>query len=74
MSVITAMVRRVTWAPMPTMALASSRAPSRVFMKAPLPVLTSSTMASPPPAIFLLITLLAMSGILSTVAVTSRSA
>ncbi len=43
-------------------------------MKAPSPVLTSSTRASIPSAIFLLMIDAAMSGRLSTVAVTSRKA
>ena len=43
-------------------------------MNAPAPTLTSSSTASAPPAIFLLMMLLAMSGIDSTVAVTSRRA
>ena len=43
-------------------------------MNAPLPTLTSSTSAPVPSAIFLLMIELAMSGIASTVPVTSRSA
>ena len=43
-------------------------------MKAPLPVLTSSTIAALPAASFLLMIEAAMSGMESTVAVTSRSA
>ena len=43
-------------------------------MKAPLPVFTSSTSASIPSAIFLLMIDALMSGMLSTVPVTSRSA
>ena len=43
-------------------------------MNAPLPHFTSSTSASLPSAIFLLITEAEMSGMLSMVAVTSRSA
>jgi hypothetical protein len=43
-------------------------------MNAPLPTFTSSTSASMPSASFLLMMLDAMSGIDSTVAVTSRSA
>ena len=74
MSLITATVRRPTCVPMSTIVFASPRAASSVFMKAPEPVFTSRTMASLPPAIFLLITLAAMSGTLSTVAVTSRRA
>ena len=56
------------------MVRASSVASSRVFMNAPLPTLTSSTSAPVPSAIFLLMIELAMSGIASTVPVTSRSA
>ncbi len=63
------------WAvPMSTSARASSRARSGVFMNAPDPDLTSSTRPRAPSAIFLLMIELAMSGIDSTVAVTSRSA
>ena len=43
-------------------------------MNAPEPTFTSSTSAPVPSAIFLLMMLLAMSGIASTVPVTSRSA
>ena len=43
-------------------------------MNAPEPTFTSSTSALVPSAIFLLMMLLAMSGIASTVPVTSRSA
>ena len=43
-------------------------------MKAPLPIFTSSTSLSAPEASFLLITLLAIRGMLATVAVTSRRA
>ncbi len=60
--------------PISTMALASSIAPSSVCMMAPLPVLTSRTIASLPAASFLDMIELAISGRLSTVAVTSRSA
>ena len=48
--------------------------PPRVFMNAPRPIFTSSTSASMPSAIFLLMIDEVMSGTLSTVAVTSRSA
>ena len=44
------------------------------FINAPLPTLTSSTIAPAPAAIFLLIILLAISGMLSTMAVTSLKA
>jgi hypothetical protein len=60
--------------PMSTSVKASSRAFSRVGMKAPVPTLTSSTKASMPSASFLLIMLEAMSGIDGTQAVASRSA
>ena len=48
--------------------------PSSVFMNAPSPTLTSSTIASAPAAIFFDMMLAAISETLSTVAVTSRSA
>jgi hypothetical protein len=67
-------VRMPASAPSRTIVAASSRAVSRSFMNAPAPTLTSSSTASAPPAIFLLMMLLAMSGIDSTVAVTSRRA
>jgi hypothetical protein len=57
-----------------TIVAASSRAASRLFMNAPVPTLTSSTSAPVPSAIFLLMIELAISGIDSTVAVTSRKA
>ena len=50
------------------------RASSASFMNAPDPVFTSSTSASMPSAIFLLMIELAISGMHSTVPVTSRSA
>ena len=53
---------------------ASRRESASVFMKAPLPVFTSSTRASMPSAIFLLMIDALMRGMLSTVAETSRSA
>ena len=56
------------------MALANARASSKVFIKAPLPTLTSRRIACAPEANFLLITEDAMSGMLSTVPVTSRKA
>ena len=59
---------------MSTMLSASARACSGVRMNAPLPAFTSSTMASAPHASFLDMTLEAMSGMLRTVAVTSRRA
>ena len=74
MLVMSAMVRRSTCSPMSTIAWASSIASSGVFMKAPLPHLTSSSMASAPAAIFLLMMDEAIRGMQSTVAVTSRNA
>ena len=58
----------------PTIVSASSRARPTSFMNAPEPTLTSSTSAPVPSAIFLLMIELAISGIASTVPVTSRSA
>ncbi len=69
-----AATRRPERSARPTSASASARASSSRTMKAPLPVLTSSTRASMPSAIFLLRMEAQMSGRLSTVAVTSRSA
>ena len=60
--------------PRSTIVRASSRASSTFFMNAPLPTLTSSTSAPVPSAIFLLMIDEAISGIASTVPVTSRSA
>ena len=74
MLVMTATVSRPFRRPMETMASASCRALSRSLMKAPLPIFTSSTSLSAPEASFLLITLLAIRGMLATVAVTSRRA
>ena len=73
-SVMSAAVRRPLCSPMSTMAFASAMESSSVFMNAPFPVFTSSRMQSAPEASFLLMMLLAMSGIQETVAVTSRSA
>ena len=53
---------------------ASSRASSMVFMKAPEPTFTSRTSEPVPSAIFLDMIEEAISGIASTVPVTSRSA
>ena len=74
MSVSSATVRTPASVPSATIVSASSRALSTSFMKAPLPTLTSSTSAPVPSAIFLLMIEDAMSGIASTVPVTSRSA
>ena len=60
--------------PIATIRLASSRLSFRSLINAPLPVVTSSTILSLPTASFLLIIEAAIKGILSTVAVTSRSA
>ena len=60
--------------PRSTIVVASSRARSRSLIKAPRPTLTSSTSAPVPSAIFLLMIDDEMSGIDSTVAVTSRNA
>ena len=74
MSVMSATVVRPTFSPISTIWRESSMASSTDFMKAPLPQVTSSRMRSAPAAIFLLMTLDAMSGMLFTVAVTSRKA
>ena len=73
-SVMMATVRRPICVPISTIARASVRASSIVCMNAPVPTFTSSTIASAPAAIFLLMTLEAISGMLLTVPVTSRSA
>ena len=72
--VIKAAVFRPALVPMPTISRAKAAASSARFIKAPLPVFTSSRIQSAPAASFLLITLEAISGMLSTVAVTSRKA
>lgn len=74
MSVSSATVRTPWSVPRPTIVAASSRASSRDFMKAPEPTLTSSTSDPVPSAIFLDMMDEAISGIDSTVPVTSRSA
>lgn len=74
MSVMSATVLTPASVPRSTIVRASSLASSRVFMKAPEPTLTSSTSAPVPSAIFLLMIELAISGIASTVPVTSRRA
>ena len=61
-------------APVATIDRARARALSRSFMKAPCPHFTSSTSALVPSASFLLMIDEEMSGMLSTVAVTSRNA
>lgn len=60
--------------PRPTMVRASSRASSMFFMKAPVPTLTSRTSEPVPSAIFFDMIEEAISGMASTVPVTSRSA
>ena len=72
--VTSARVRTPCSSPSATMVRARSSARSRSCMNAPAPVLTSSTSAPVPSAIFLDMIELAMSGIDSTVPVTSRSA
>lgn len=72
-------VRRATvltpWSvPRPTIVDASSRASSMVFMKAPVPTFTSRTSEPVPSAIFFDMIEDAISGMASTVPVTSRRA
>ncbi len=74
MVVISASVRRPDATPMATSDSASLRDSAGLFMNAPAPVFTSSTSPPMPSAIFLLMMDAQMSGMLSTVAVTSRSA
>src|ERR1035438_3905696 len=74
MSVISACTFLSMRRPMPTMVCARRRASTWVFMKAPEPTLTSSTRASMPSASFFDMMEEEMSGMDSTVAVTSRSA
>ncbi len=74
MSVMRATVATPASLPSPTMVRASSAASERFFMKAPAPVFTSRTSAPVPSAIFLLMIELAISGMASTVPVTSRRA
>ena len=74
MSVMSAAVFLPQALPIFTISAASSLASADVFMNAPLPTLTSRTMFFEPAASFLLMMLAVMSGMLSTVAVTSRRA
>ena len=74
MSVSSATVCTPASVPSATIVSASSRARSTSFMNAPVPTFTSSTSAPVPSAIFLLMIDDAISGIASTVPVTSRSA
>jgi len=69
-----ASVRTPEELPTCTRAWARRLACAVVFMKAPRPALTSRTSASIPSAIFLLMIEAVISGMLSTVEVTSRSA
>ena len=74
MSVSTQTVSRPASCPSESIARASPRASSSVFMNAPSPTFTSRTIASAPPAIFFDMMLAAISETSSTVAVTSRRA
>ena len=74
MSVSTATVATPWRCPSPTMVRASRRAVSRSGRNAPEPTLTSSTNDAVPSAIFFDMIELAMSGMDSTVPVTSRKA
>ena len=74
MSVMSASVRTPDPTPIATSDFASRRESSSVFMNAPPPVFTSSTRPPIPSAIFLLMIDAQMSGMLSTVPVTSRRA
>ena len=72
--VMTAQHFRPAMVPIETIFSANFLESSTVFINAPLPVFTSSTIASLPAASFLLMMEEAISGMQSTVAVTSRSA
>lgn len=74
MSVISATVFTPLSVPRLTIVWASSCASARFFMKAPLPTLTSRTSEPVPSAIFFDMIEEAISGMASTVPVTSRSA
>ena len=74
MSVMIASVLTPAARPIATSDSASRLDSASDFMKAPLPVFTSRTSASIPSAIFLLMIEALISGTLSTVPVTSRSA
>ena len=73
-SVIRAIVFFPALSPMSTSAFESFIESSKVFIKAPLPVLTSKSIQSAPQDIFLLIIDEAIRGMASTVAVTSLRA
>ena len=74
MSVMSADMFRPQSLPIFTISRAKASASSKVFMNAPLPTVTSRTMFFDPEASFLLMMLELISGMLLTVAVTSRSA
>ncbi len=74
MLVSSASVRTPAASPIETSDSASRRASSSVFMNAPSPAFTSRTRPPIPSAIFLLMIDAEISGMLSTVLVTSRSA
>ncbi len=74
MAVMTAVTRRPSDLPVRCRLAASASASASERMNAPLPVLTSNTSASAPSANFFERMLAVMSGMDSTVAVTSRSA
>ncbi len=73
MSVMSACTRLSNRRPIPTIICARRRASTCFFMNAPVPTFTSSTRASRPSAIFFDMMEDAISGIDSTVAVTSRN-
>ena len=74
MSVSRQTTLRPAWSPSASIASASWRASSIVFMNAPSPTFTSSTIACAPAASFFDMIDAAISDSWSTVAVTSRSA
>ena len=74
MAVSSATVRQPCASPMPIMVVASTCDWTGSVMNAPLPVLMSSTSPESPSAIFLDMMLAEMSGMDSTVPVTSRRA
>ena len=74
MSVRRQVTSRPARTPISSICSASTRASSSVFMKAPSPTFTSSTIDCAPAAIFFDMIELAISGTMSTVAVTSRRA
>ena len=74
MLLMTAAMFRPQRRPISTIFRASTSAEAMSFMKAPLPTVTSSTMECAPAASFFDMMLETMSGMASTVAVTSRRA